>query len=185
MRVSDDAREASRDESTSRRNSQGNLLVVLTVGSLFLINGEMRVKWFEVRDRQLSQQYKSGMPWAAISISSVSDWPSLQPCNRAALLQLKFNDCKNSSEYERGFLYGGIFSLSHAKQILSFAERHWNYVDSFLFQCEDGQCCAPAVAAALMYIYYGPKADDWYFENMNPNIFVYRTILREHYNWLV
>ena len=139
------------------------------------------MKWFEVRDRQWSQQYKSEMPWAAICVSSQSDWPSLQPYNRSALLQLKFKHCADATDYRDGFLYGDLFSPIHARQVLSFVNRHWDYVDSFLFQCEDGKCCAPAIAAALMYIRYGSDADDWYFENRSPNVFVYRTILKEHY----
>lgn len=139
------------------------------------------MKWFEVRDREWSQQYISDMPWAAISISEDANWPELNPYNLTALLQLKFNHLNCAGDYERAFLFGGLFTLEHARQIIDFTNRNWINVGSFLFQCDDGMCCAPAVAAALMYIKYGPGNEKWYFENKNPSRRVYNTILREYY----
>lgn len=151
---------------------------MLTVSLLFCDGGKWRVKWLEVRDRNWSQQYTSDMPWAAISISQSRAWPSLQIHNRAALLQLSFKDCHNSDDYYRAFLFGGMFSLNHAEQILSFMDRHWECVDSFLVQCETGRCCAPAIAAAITYLKYGEG--QWYFDNLEPNLQVYNTILKQY-----
>lgn len=133
------------------------------------------MKWFEVRDYEQSRHYVSALPWAAISVSPSNDWPHLRLRNRVALLQLTVDNCQNADDVSRAFLFGGIFSHNQADQVFSFIERHWSEVDSFLVQCEDGYTCAPAIAAALMRLLYGE--DEWYFENCNPNMAIYRTLL--------
>jgi len=137
------------------------------------------VKWFEIRDIRRSQNYVSAMPWAAICVSPNDRWPYLQSENRVALLQLSVDSVQNAKDIARSFLFGGMFSHNHAKQVLSFVDRYWRDVDSFLIQCNDGRTCSPAIAAAIMYIMYGNKADDWYFDNCNPNMLIYQTLIKE------
>ena len=120
------------------------------------------------------------MPWAAISVAEDKNWPRLRIMNRTGLLQLSFKDCKNCDDLNHAFLFGGLFTRQHAEQILSFVDRHWSSVDSFLIQCESGERVAPAIAAAIMRIRYGPEADNWYFDNLHPNITVYGMLLREN-----
>jgi predicted protein tyrosine phosphatase len=138
------------------------------------------VKWIEVRDRDWATQYQSDHPWIAISIAThLNTWPILQSQNRIALLQLAFT---NDSYQQVQFVSPGIFTYTHAKQILDFVAAHWDEVSSILIHCGPIPCRAAAIAAAIMYIRYGKGADNWYFQKMDPNWMVYHMMLREYYD---
>lgn len=162
--------------------SQGSHSVALTNGSLPLSEGGS-VKWIEVRSREWATQYHSNAPWAAISVATESDtWPDLQTENRLGLLRLAFLDVCNPDTMLYSSLPGRVFDRSHAKEVLDFVSLYWNRVSSFLIHCEAGMSRSPAIAAALLHIHYGRGADNWYFNTKTPNMLVYRTILKEHYD---
>jgi hypothetical protein len=145
--------------------------------------GENELKWIEVRSRKWAKQYRSDTPWAAISIATEPDtWPILDDYNRFDLLQIAFYDICNPDTLLKGLFQGQVFDRSHALQILDFVARCWDHVDSFLIHCEAGISRSPAVAAAILHIYYGSGADNWYFANCTPNMLVYKDLLHTHYD---
>ncbi len=134
-------------------------------------------KIFEVRSRGYAQEFKLGVPWAAISIVTEPPWPDLLEENRVGLLQLDFMDAefvRPTSEWGAGL---SIFDESHATQILDFVSEMWDEASCFLIHCEMGQSRSPAVAAAIENIYYGSGADQYWFNTKTPNMLVYRKIL--------
>lgn len=141
------------------------------------------MKWIEVRSKDWAEKYRSDKPWSAISIATDLDtWPILDNHNRVGLLQMAFYDICNPETLLRGVCEGQVFDKNQALQILEFVSLCWENVDSFLIHCEAGISRSPAIAAAIVHIYYGSGSDNWYFQNRTPNMLVYREILRAHYD---
>lgn len=137
-------------------------------------------KTFEVRSRGYAQEFKSDVPWAAISIITEHPWPNLLEENRVDLLQLEFWDISTSAE-SLGLRGEGILSFEedHATQILDFVHDMWDQVECFLIHCDAGLSRSPAVAAAIERIYY--EDDQYWFNTKTPNMLVYRKLLDVHH----
>lgn len=136
----------------------------------------------EVRSRRLAKEFKSDLPWAAISVSTeVGDFPELNEENRVGLLRLRFWDIANPSTRQLDANLESLFSKEQAKQIIAFMNEVWDKADVILVHCEAGMSRSPAIAAAIEHIKYGPEQDKWYFKQYIPNYWVYKTILEEHY----
>ena len=136
-------------------------------------------KTFEVRSRGYAQEFKSDVPWAAISIVTEPPWPQLLEENRVGLLQLEFMDAefvRPTSKWGNGL---SIFNECHATQILDFVQNVWDQVECFLIHCDAGLSRSPAVAAAIERIYY--EDDSYWFATKTPNSLVYRKILDVHH----
>lgn len=107
--------------------------------------------------------------------------------NRVDLLQISFLDIRTERDFWfESCSYDCIFNRKKASQILDFVHGNWNRVGAFLFQCESGDCCAPAVAAAISYIHWRGEERN-YFTWFHPNPLVYQTLLKTYYDpdgWL-
>lgn len=128
----------------------------------------MTRKHFEVRSARNAALFGSERPWAAISISSDREFPSLDEANRLALLRLTFEDTLDRDRAD-------AFNASLAMAILDFVAEWWDRVEVLLIHCELGLSRSPAVAAALSRIYYGD--DGPWFESDFPNSLVYEVLL--------
>lgn len=125
-------------------------------------------KHFEVRSARNAEFFCSDRPWAAVSISSREDHPTLNEQNRVGLLQLVFDDTAQPD-------HARAFTTSQAEKILDYVERMWDKVEAFLIHCEIGMSRSPAVAAALSRIYYND--DGPWFEMDFPNRLVYQLLV--------
>lgn len=133
----------------------------------------------EVRSMTGAREFEYGRPWAAISIvSAVGGNPIIHTENRIGLLNMAFEDIEFPRPTTPPEL---IFDRAKAQQILDFVAKMWPQVECFLVHCHAGMSRSPAVAAAIEHIYHGPGADNWWFERKTPNMNVYRTILKTHY----
>jgi predicted protein tyrosine phosphatase len=134
------------------------------------MNQEAR-KHFEVRSARNAEFFRSDCPWAAISISSSHEFPELDEGNRVGLLRLVFEDITQSGTPQS-------FTADHATEILDFVASVWNKADAFLIHCDVGLSRSPAVAAALLQIYYGD--DGGWLELGIPNQLVYDLLVETH-----
>lgn len=135
-------------------------------------------KKFEVLTRGYAEQFKSDVPWAAISITTEPPWPDLSEENRVGLLQLEFLDAefvRPTHKWGAGF---HIFDEDDAIQLLDFVKEMWPQVECFMVHCAAGISRSPAVAAAIEKIYYGD--DQYWFNTRTPNMLVYSKILNVH-----
>ena len=133
----------------------------------------MERKRFDVRSRRNAELFECDRPWAAISISTLGDFPVLSEGNRRGLLQFVFADTVEPGEPDS-------FTECLAVEILDFAQRMWGRVDVFLIHCEVGLSRSPAVAAALSriyYYYYYYNDDGPWFEFDFPNRLAYRLLI--------
>lgn len=136
----------------------------------------------EVRSRRLAKEFKSDLPWAAISVSTEEgDFPELNEENRVGLLRLRFWDIGNPTQRQLDHRYDVLFSRYQAKQIIDFVNEMWDKAEILLVHCEAGLSRSPAIAAAIEHMKYSPEEDKWYFKQYMPNYWVYKTILEEHY----
>ncbi|MBL7044232.1 MAG: hypothetical protein ISR77_36725 [Pirellulaceae bacterium] len=131
----------------------------------------MERKHFEVRSAYNAELFRCDRPWAAISITTVGDFPALSEENREGLLQLVFADTADPSRADS-------FTSSHAAELLDFVEEMWDRVEVLLIHCEAGLSRSPGVAAALSRIYYGD--DGPWFEYDFPNTLVYQLLVDGH-----
>jgi predicted protein tyrosine phosphatase len=128
----------------------------------------MERKRFEVRSARNAEFFRSDRPWAAISISSGDDFPTLNEENRVGLLRLAIDDTTEPGN-------PGAFNCSLAMEILDFVEQVWDRAEVLLIHCQIGLSRSPAIAAALSRIYYcddGPWLDRDF-----PNPLVYRLLI--------
>ena len=128
----------------------------------------MERKLFDVRSCRNAEFFRCGRPWAAISISTLGDFPVLSYDNRVGLLRLVFSDTLDPGT-------PNAFTQSLAVEILDFVEQMWDEADVFLIHCEAGLSRSPAVAAALSRIYYND--DGPWLELDFPNGLVYRLLI--------
>ncbi len=128
----------------------------------------MERKHFEVRSAYNAELFRCDRPWAAISISTIGDFPVLSEDNRKGLLQLAFADTADPDRSDS-------FTSSHAAELLDFVKKVWDRVDALLIHCEAGLSRSPGVAAALSRIYYGD--DGPWFEYDFPNTLVYHLLV--------
>jgi predicted protein tyrosine phosphatase len=128
-------------------------------------------KHIEARSAYNAVFFRSDRPWAAISISSCSEFPDLSEENRVGLLRLSFEDTTDPGKPES-------FNESLAIQVLDFVQQVWDSVDVILIHCEIGLSRSPAVASALSQIYYD-DAGHW-FDFDFPNRLVYDLLVEAH-----
>ena len=131
----------------------------------------MERKHFEVRSAYNAELFRCDRPWAAISITTVGDFPVLSEENRQGLLQLAFADTADPDRTDS-------FSASLATELLDFVTEVWGQVEVLLIHCEAGMSRSPGVAAALSRIYYGD--DGPWFEYDFPNSLVYQRLVDGH-----
>lgn len=131
----------------------------------------MERKHFEVRSAYNAGLFRCDRPWAAISITTNGDFPTLSDENREGLLQLAFADTADPDRSDS-------FTASQARELLDFAEQVWDRIEILLIHCEAGLSRSPGVAAALSRIYYGD--DGPWFEYDFPNRLVYRLLVDGH-----
>ncbi len=131
----------------------------------------MERKHFEVRSAYNAELFRSDHPWAAISISTLGDFPTLSEYNRQGLLQLAFADTADPDRDDS-------FTASLATELLDFVDEIWDRVEVLLIHCEAGMSRSPGVAAALSRIYYGD--DGPWFEYDFPNGLVYQLLVDGH-----
>ena len=131
----------------------------------------MERKHFEVRSAHNAELFRCDHPWAAISISTLGDFPVLSEDNRKGLLQLVFADTADPDRPDS-------FTSSLATELLDFVEQMWDRVEVFLIHCEAGLSRSPGVASALSRIYYGD--DGPWFEYDFPNGLVYQLLVDGH-----
>ena len=108
----------------------------------------MERKHFEVRSAYNAELFRYDRPWAAISISTLGDFPVLSEYHRQGLLQLAFADTADPDRDDS-------FTASLATELLDFVDEIWDRVEVLLIHCEAGMSRSPGVAAALSRIYYG------------------------------
>ena len=89
----------------------------------------MERKHFEVRSLYNAELFQCDCPWAAISITTEGDFPSLSEVNREGLLQLMFADTADSDGTDS-------FTASQAAELLDFVEQVWDRVEALLIHCE-------------------------------------------------
>jgi len=128
-------------------------------------------KHFEVRSAYNAELFRCDRPWAAISITTVGDFPVLSEDNREGLLQLAFADTADPGRADS-------FTATQARELLDFVEQVWDRIEVLLIHCEAGLSRSPGVAAALSRIYYGD--DGPWFEYDFPNRLVYRLLIDGH-----
>jgi predicted protein tyrosine phosphatase len=76
---------------------------------------------------------------------------------------------------------GELFTGAHAREILTFVNKHKSKIVSIIVQCEGGMSRSPAIAAALSKLMNGD--DSRYFKDgRQPNMLVYDTMLKEAAN---
>ena len=132
----------------------------------------------QVCSRRGAREFKSDVPWAAISITSNPHvWPDLSEENRVGLLQLYFLDRTQHGE--------DTITQEHVQQILDFVKEHWDKIDGLLVHCDAGLSRSPAVAAAIAKIFIGEGEDQPYFQRYWPNYLVYKMILEAHFGSIV
>ncbi len=134
------------------------------------MNQEPR-KHFEVRSARNAEFFRSDRPWAAISIASDHKFPALSEDNRVGLLRLVFEDISRPDTPQS-------FTSDQAAEILDFVASVWDKADKFLIHCDVGLSRSPAVAAALLQIYYGD--DGGWLELGIPNRLVYNLLVETH-----
>lgn len=120
----------------------------------------MERKHFEVRSACNAELFRCDRPWAAISVSTLGDFPVLSDDNRKGLLQLVFADTADPDRSDS-------FTSSLAAKVLDYVGKMWDDVEVLLIHCEAGLSRSPGVAAALSQIYYGD--DGPWFEYDFPN----------------
>ena len=128
-------------------------------------------KHFEVRSAYNAELFRCDRPWAAISITTLGDFPVLSKDNRNGLLQLVFADTADPDRPDS-------FSVCLATELLDFVARAWDGIDVLLIHCEAGMSRSPGVAAALSRIYYGD--DGPWGEYDFPNGLVYQRLVDGH-----
>ena len=136
-----------------------------------------------VLPKRLAAEFTSDEPWAAISISTHDDWPTLNKCQQIDLLQLSFADLDEitPSVLEKyPDLENRLFTEEHAKTILDFVQKHWDNIEILLIHCYAGAARSPAVGAAIAKIYYGE--DNEFFKRHTPRMRIYRMLLKEAFN---
>lgn len=131
----------------------------------------MERKHFEVQSLYNAELFRCDRPWAAISITTEGDFPTLSDVNREGLLQLMFADTADPDRTDS-------FTASHAAELLDFVEQFWDRVEVLLIHCEAGMSRSPGVAAALSRIYYGD--DGPWGEYDFPNGLVYQRLVDGH-----
>lgn len=125
-------------------------------------------KHFDVRSARNAGFFRSDRPWAAISITSGREFPTLDEGNRVGLLRLVFDDITEPDTPRS-------FTPALAAEILDFVAGIWDQADAFLIHCDVGLSRSPAVASALSRIYYGD--DGPWFELDFPNRLVYDVLV--------
>jgi predicted protein tyrosine phosphatase len=128
-------------------------------------------KHFEVRSVYNAALFQCDRPWAAISITTNGDFPTLSEENRLGLLQLAFADTADPDRDDS-------FTPARARNILDFVDQMWEQIDVLLIHCEAGLSRSPGVAAALSRIYYND--DGPWFEYDFPNTLVYQRLVDEN-----
>jgi len=128
-------------------------------------------KHFEVRSAYNAELFRRDRPWAAISISTLGDFPVLSEDHRKGLLQLVFADTADLGRADS-------FTSSLAAEVVDFVEQVWDRIEVLLIHCEAGLSRSRGVAAALSWIYYGD--DGPWFEYDFPNGLVYQLLVDEH-----
>ena len=131
----------------------------------------MERKHFEVRSLYNAELFRSDRPWAAISITTEGDFPTLSEDNREGLLQLVFADTADPGR-------PNSFTAFQAAELLDFVEQVWDQIEVLLIDCEAGMSRSPGVAAALSRIYYGD--DGPWGEYDFPNSLVYGRLVDGH-----
>lgn len=132
----------------------------------------MERKHFEVRSLYNAELFRCDRLWAAISITTEGDFPTLSDVNREGLLQLMFADTADPDRTDS-------FTASQAAELLDFVEQVWDRAEVLLIHCEAGMSRSPGVAAAaLSRIYYG---DDGPWGGYDfPNSLVYQRLVDGH-----
>jgi len=128
-------------------------------------------KHFEVRSAYNAELFRCDRPWAAISITTLGDFPALSEENREGLLQLAFADTADPSRDDS-------FTTDLATELLDFVDQVWGRIEVLLIHCEAGLSRSPGVAAALSRIYYGD--DGPWGEYDFPNTLVYQLLIDGH-----
>ena len=128
-------------------------------------------KHIEVRSAYNAELFRCERPWAAISISTLGDFPVMSEDTRKGLLQLTFADTADPDRSDS-------FTSSLATELLDFVDEMWDCVEVLLIHCEAGLSRSPGVAAALSQIHYGD--DGPWFEHDFPNGLVYRLLVDEN-----
>ncbi len=131
----------------------------------------MEQKHFEVRSAYNAELFRCDRPWAAISISTLGDFPVLSEDNREELLQLVYS-------YTVAPARPDSFTASLAAELLDFVARIWDRIEVLLIHCEAGMSRSPGVVAAVCRIYYGD--DGPWGEHDFPNSSVYRLLVDGH-----
>jgi predicted protein tyrosine phosphatase len=131
----------------------------------------MERKRVEVRSAFHASLFRCSRPWAAISITTEGDFPTLAEENRLGLLRLVFADTADPNRSDS-------FTASHAAELLDFVEAVWDRIEVLLIHCEAGMSRSPGVAAALSRIYYGD--DGPWGEYDFPNGLVYQRLVDGH-----
>ena len=131
----------------------------------------MERKHFEVRSAYNACLFRCDRPWAAISITTLGDFPVLSENNRQGLLQLAFADTADTDRPDS-------FTASHATEVLDFVDTVWDRIEILLIHCEAGMSRSPGVVAALSRIYYGD--DGPWGEYDFPNSLVYQLLVDGH-----
>ena len=124
-----------------------------------------------VRSAYNAGLFRCERPWAAISISTLGDFPVISEDNRKGLLQLSFADTADPARSDS-------FTSSLAAELLDFVDEIWDRVEVLLIHCEAGLSRSPGVASALSRIYYGD--DGPWVEHDFPNGLVYRLLVDEN-----
>lgn len=127
----------------------------------------------QVMPKSLAREFKSNVPWAAISVSSDPEFfANLEEENRQGLLQLCFLDVN--------LIHEASFKASHANQIIDFTFYMLPRIECLLVHCEAGVSRSPAIAAAISVMLWGENTDRIYFKNYTPNTFVYSKLLETY-----
>lgn len=112
----------------------------------------------------------------AFAVISISDpgkpIPKVfRPVHCLGVLHLAFNDAEPSESLPPSIT---LMSAEDAQATRSFVDRH-HTAGAFLIHCEQGASRSPAVAAALCKA--GGGDPTFYFENYQPNHFIFQRVL--------
>lgn len=133
-----------------------------------------------VKSRTQAKQFGNEVvgDWVAVSVSTETcDFVQLEGETLKEVLQLCFWDIANPTEERLRTMDGKLFCQGQAQQIIDFVDRWWGNVDWILVHCEAGRSRSPAIAAAIDYIWNGREASLPYFQQYDPNHFVFKTML--------
>lgn len=123
-----------------------------------------------VGSRGKAESFRSGEPWACISISTPGSPPArIDEENRVGILRLEFKDVEFAGR-------DGGMTVPQALQVWDFVQKVGPQIEMLLVHCDAGMSRSPAIGAAIWKLYC--KEDDAvFFKRLTPNRMVYRTMM--------